>query len=102
MRRRRPAGDRKWRGLGDRALEELLVERWLYRGLLLGIIVLTAIVTTVLGARGVAGPRDQVLVGILVACALALGAVAWVMRLRDLEIHRELRRRRLGPPRADA
>jgi len=86
--------DQDWRRLDDRALEELLVERWLYRGILLGIVFMAAVVTTLLGARGLAGLRDQVLVGVLVALTLTLGAIVFAMRQRDLEIHRELYRRR--------
>jgi hypothetical protein len=86
--------DEEWQGLGDEALERLLVERWLYRGLLLGVILLAAVITTYLGIRGLAGFRDQVTVAVLLAVALAAGGVAFVMRQQDLRIHRELRRRR--------
>jgi hypothetical protein len=98
---RRNARGEEWRRLDDEALEELLVERWLHRGLLLGIILLAAAVTTLLGARGLAGWREEVLVGILVALGLVLGAIVFAMRQRDLAIHRELRRRRRARPGAD-
>jgi hypothetical protein len=91
---RREAREEEWRRLGDQALEELLIERWLHRGVLLGVIFLAATVTTLLGARGLAGWREEVLVGILAALGLVLGAIAFAMRQRDLAIHRELRRRR--------
>jgi hypothetical protein len=90
--------DEEWQGLGDEALERLLVERWLYRGLMLGVMFLAAVITTWLGVRGLDGLRDQVTVGALLALALAAGAVAFAMRLQDLRIHRELRRRRHLPP----
>ncbi len=98
---RRNARGEGWRRLDDEALEELLVERWLHRGLLLGIILLAAAVTTLLGARGLGGRREEVLVGILVALGLILGAIVFAMRQRDLAIHRELRRRRRARPDAD-
>jgi hypothetical protein len=94
--------ERDWRRLGDRALEDLLVERWLYRGLLLGVVFLAAVVVTLLGAWGLAGRREQVAAGILVVLAIAVGAVALAMRQRDLKIHRELRRRRRSRPPSDA
>ena len=92
--------DDEWQGLDDEALERLLIERWLYRGLMLGIMFLAAIIATYLGIRGIGGPVDQVTLGVLLALALAAAAVAWTMRQHDLKIHRELRRRRLGarPP----
>jgi hypothetical protein len=95
-------GERDWRELGDRALEDLLVERWLYRGLLLGVLFLAAVAATLLGAWGLAGRREQVAAGLLIALALVVGAVAVAMRQRDLAIHRELRRRRRSRPPADA
>ena len=101
MTARREARGQEWRRLGDQALEELLVERWLRRGVLLGVIFLAAAVATLLGARGLGGWREEVLVGILVALALVLGAIVFAMRQRDLAIHRELRRRRRAHPGAD-
>ncbi len=86
------AGD--WRQLDDEGLESLLVERWLYRGLLLAIILMAAIIVTWLGARGLQGRADQVTLGVLITLALAAAVVGFVMRQQDLEIHRELRRRR--------
>ena len=92
--------DEEWQTLGDEALERLLIERWLYRGLMLGVIFLAAIIATYLGIRGIVGLVDQVTLGVLLALALSAAAVAWTMRLKDLKIHRELRRRRLAhrPP----
>jgi hypothetical protein len=94
--------DEDWRGLSEEALERLLVERWLYRGLMLGVILLAAVITTYLGVRGFGGLRDQVTVAVLLAVALAAAVVAFAMRQQDLRIHRELRRRRPespgGPP----
>jgi len=86
--------DTDWQDLDDEALERLLVERWLYRGILLGVLLLAAIVTTFLGIRGLVDRVDQITVGALLALALAAGAVAFTMRQGDLKIHRELRRRR--------
>lgn len=87
-------GDEDWRGLDDAGLERLLIERWLYRGLMLGVIFLSAIAATWIGAGGLEGVGDRVSLGVLLALALAAAVVAFVMRQRDLEIHRELRRRR--------
>ncbi len=87
-----------WRQLDDEALERLLVERWLYRGLMLGVILLAAIVVTYLGIRGLRGVVDHVTLGVVVAVALAAAAVAFVMRLHDLRIHQELRERRRSRP----
>jgi hypothetical protein len=86
--------DEDWRGLDDAALGRLLVERWLYRGLMLAIIFLAAIILTWQASRGFGGLADQVTAGVLVALAVAAAVVAFVMRQHDLEIHRELRRRR--------
>jgi hypothetical protein len=91
--------DEDWRGLDEGALERLLIERWLYRGLMLGVILLSAITATWLAARGVATLAEQVTVAVLLALSLAAAAVAFVMRRQDLELHKELRqrRRRSGP-----
>ena len=89
--------DTDWQDLDDEALERLLVERWLYRGILLGVLLLAAIVTSFLGIRGLVDRADQITVGALLALALAAGAVAFTMRQGDLKIHRELRRRRSRP-----
>jgi hypothetical protein len=83
-----------WRGLDDEALERLLVERWLYRGILLGVMLLASIITSYLGIRGIADRVEQLTVGALLALALAAAVVAFTMRTQDLKIHRELRRRR--------
>jgi hypothetical protein len=92
--------DEEWKALGDEALERLLIERWLYRGMMLGIMFLAAIIASYLGIRGIGGLMEQVTLGVLLALALAAAVVAWTMRQHDLRIHRELRRRRLGarPP----
>lgn len=89
--------DQDWRGLDDEALGRLLVERWLYRGLLLGVILLAAIVVTYLGARGLQGAADYLTLAVSVAVGLAAAAVAFVMRVQDLKIHRELRERHRPP-----
>ena len=89
--------DTDWQDLDDEALERLLVERWLYRGILLGVLLLAAVVTSFLGIRGLVDRADQITVGALLALALVAGAVAFTMRQGDLKIHRELRRRRSRP-----
>jgi hypothetical protein len=91
--------DEDWRRLDDDALERLLIERWLYRGLMLAVIFGAAITATYLGVRGISGLADQVTVGLVLAVALAAAAVAFIMRQQDLRIHRELRRRRGSGPR---
>jgi hypothetical protein len=88
--------DPEWQGLDDQALERLLIERWLYRGLMLGVILLAAIIATYLAGRGLETLLDQAALGALLAVALAAAAVAFAMRQQDLRIHRELRRRRVG------
>jgi uncharacterized protein HemX len=86
--------DQEWRALDEGALERLLVERWLYRGALLGVVFLAAVLTTYLGLRGMGGLADQVTVAVLLALALGAGGAAFVMRQGDLRIHQELRQRR--------
>ena len=86
--------DEDWLRLDDEALGRLLVERWLYRGLMLGIIFLDAIIVTWLASRGIESAVHRVTVGVLLALALVAAAVAFTMRQQDLRIHRELRRRR--------
>ena len=86
--------DESWRELDDEALERLLVERWLLRGVSLAVIFLAAISATWLGTRGVETLLDRVIVGSLLALALSAGVVGFTMRQGDLRIHRELRNRR--------
>jgi len=88
--------DREWLTLGDEELERLLVERWLHRGLMLAVMLAAAVLTTYLGLRGHMTLVDRITVGALLALGVAAGAVAFVMRLADVRIHRELRRRRTG------
>ncbi|MBI3625545.1 MAG: hypothetical protein HY215_05285 [Candidatus Rokubacteria bacterium] len=90
--------DSEWLAKDDEALEHLLVERWLYRGALLAIMLIAAITSIYFGVHGIATLADMVSVGALLALALAAGAVAFVMRLADLRIHQELRRRRAPRP----
>jgi len=87
-----------WKGLDDEALGRLLVERWLYRGLLLGVILLAAIIVTYRGSRGLEGAADYLTLAVAVAVGLAAAAVAFAMRVQDLKIHRELRGRNRPPP----
>jgi hypothetical protein len=86
--------DEEWLERDDEALERLLVERWLYRGGMLAVMLLSAILTTYLGIRGVATLADTVAVGAFLALGVAAAVVAFIMRLGDIRIHRELRRRR--------
>jgi hypothetical protein len=86
--------DDAWRHLDDEALERLLIERWLRRGVMLAVILLAAIGATWFGIRGVETVLDHVTVGVFVALALAAGALGFSMRQEDLRIQRELRRRR--------
>jgi hypothetical protein len=86
--------DDAWRHLDDEALERLLIERWLRRGVMLAVILLAAIAATWFGIRGVETVLDHVTVGVFVALALAAGALGFSMRQEDLRIQRELRRRR--------
>ena len=86
-----------WRDLDDEALERLLIERWLLRGLMLGVILLVAIAATWVGGLGLESQADRVTVGTLLLLALVAAGVALFMRQQDLHIHRELRRRRAGP-----
>ena len=86
--------DDEWQGESDEKLERLLIERWLYRGMMLGVILLAAIVTTYVASRGLSGLADQIMVAVLLALALAAAVVAFTMRLQDIRIHRELRRRK--------
>ncbi len=86
--------DDDWHALDDAQLERLLIERWLYRGLMLGVILVAAIAATWIGSRGLESTTDRVTVGVLVALSASAATVAFVMRVQDLKIHRELRRRR--------
>lgn len=88
--------DSEWLGKDEAALEHLLVERWLYRGGMLAVMLLSAILTTYLGIRGVTTWADVATVAALLALGVTAAVVAFVMRLVDLRIHRELRRRRRG------
>ena len=88
--------DQDWQGLDDETLSRRLIERWLYRGMMLGIVLLAAIIVSWLASRGVHTVMDRVTVGALLLLALAAAAVGFVMRMQDLRIHRELRRRRSG------
>ena len=83
----------EWLALDGEALEHLLVERWLFRGVLLAVMLVAAITTTYIGRQGVNTFMDQVTVGALLVIGLSSGTVAFVMRLTDIRIHRELRQR---------
>ncbi|TAJ98723.1 hypothetical protein EPO44_11130 [bacterium] len=86
--------DREWLALDDETLEGLLVERWLFRGLMLAVMLIAAITITYLGMDGVNTLMDQLTVGVLLVMAFSAGAAVFVMRLTDIRMHRELKRRR--------
>jgi hypothetical protein len=86
--------DSDWLGQDDETLERLLVERWLYRGALLAIMLVCAIASVYFGIQGITTLADRLSVGVLLTLAVAAGIVAFAMRLADLRIHQELRRRR--------
>ena len=86
--------DADWLDKDDETLERLLIERWLYRGAMLAVMLLSAIISTYLGIQGVTTLADMITIGALLALAVIAAVVAFVMRLADLRIHRELRRRR--------
>jgi hypothetical protein len=83
-----------WSGLEDEALEMLLVERWLFRGVLLILMLAAAILMTYLGMEGMTTLMDGLAVGSLIAITSFAGAIVFVMRATDIRMHRELRRRR--------
>jgi len=83
-----------WLKLDDDGLERLLLERWLCRGAMLGVMLVAAIATTYLGVQGVTSLLDRLTVGALVTVGVAAGVVSFLMRRHDIRIHRELRRRR--------
>jgi hypothetical protein len=86
--------DGDWLDKDDETLERLLIERWLYRGSMLAVMLLSAIISTYLGIQGVTTLADMITIGALLALAVTAAVAAFVMRLADLRIHRELRRRR--------
>ena len=86
--------DSRWLELKDDALEKLLVERWLVRGMLLAVMTAAALLTTYVGMQGLDTFADRLMVGALVGLAVSAGAGVFVMRNRDLRIQRELQRRR--------
>lgn len=86
--------DTVWSALDNESLERLLVERWLFRGILLVAMLAAAIATTYLGTQGVSTLTDRLTVSALLAMTFFAGAVVFAMRLTDIRMHRELRRRR--------
>ena len=88
--------DSEWLAKDDEALEHLLVERWLYRGAMLAVMFISAIITTYLAVQEVTTLVDRLTAGALMAVGLAAAVVAFVMRLADIRIQKELRRRRQG------
>ncbi len=86
--------DTKWLSLNDDALEKLLIERWVFRGVLLVLMLAAAILTTYLGMEGLYTRVERVSVALLVCVTVGAGAAVFAMRNTDIRIHRELRRRR--------
>jgi hypothetical protein len=86
--------DEKWPSLNDDALEKLLVERWLFRGALLVVMLAAGLLITYLGMEGFHTPVERLTVAALVGVTLGAGAAVFVMRNTDIRIHRELGRRR--------
>ncbi len=86
--------DTKWLSLNDDALEKLLIERWVFRGVLLVLMLAAAILTTYLGMEGLHTLVERVSVALLVCVSVGTGAAVFAMRNTDIRIHRELRRRR--------
>jgi hypothetical protein len=82
----------KWQALKAEDLEGLLVERWLFRGVLLVVMFATAILITYLGMAE--AKTDRLWIGGLLGIGFAAAAAAFVMRLTDNRMHRELHRRR--------
>jgi len=83
-----------WQHSTDEELERLLIERWVSRGLLVGVLAIAAILATYVAARGLTGRTDLLTFVALLALGAAAAGAAFSMRLHDLKIHRELRRRR--------
>jgi hypothetical protein len=90
----RAVNDSEWLELNDDELEKLLVERWLFRGVLLVAMMTAAVLTTYVGMQGLHTFVDRLTVAALVCVTLSAGAGAFMMRSKDIRIHRELRRRR--------
>lgn len=86
--------DQEWLDKDDEALEQLLVERWLSRGAMLVVMLISAAIITYVAVQGMATLADRVTVGALLALGVAAAVVAFVMRLGDIRIMKELRRRR--------
>ena len=86
--------DTKWLSLNDDALENLLIERWVFRGVLLVLMLAAAILTTYLGMEGLQTIVERVNVALLACVSVGAGAAVFAMRNTDIRIHRELRRRR--------
>ncbi len=86
--------DSKWLKLSDDALEKLLIERWLYRGVLLVLMLAAALLTTYLGTEGLRTAAERLTIAGLVCITLGAGAALFVMRATDIRMHRELRGRR--------
>ncbi len=86
--------EHEWQRLGTEELERLVIERWLYRGIMMGVMAMSAILTTYFGAQGLRTMADRLTVAALVIIALVAAIIAFSMRQHDIKIHRELHRRR--------
>ncbi len=87
-----------WQHSTDEELERLLIERWVSRGLMVGVLAIAAILSTYVAARGLTGRMDLLTFAALFALGVVAAVAAFSMRQHDLKIHRELRRRRGRPP----
>jgi hypothetical protein len=86
--------DTKWLSLNDDALEKLLIERWVFRGVLLVLMLAAAILATYLGMEGLPTLVERLTVAALLCVTVGAGAAVFAMRNTDIRIHRELQRRR--------
>ncbi len=73
--------DTKWRTLSDEALEGLLVERWVIRGIMPVVMFASAILTTYVGVGEVNTLTDKLQIAALLVVAFTAAAAAFVMRL---------------------
>ncbi|MBI2941251.1 MAG: hypothetical protein HYY04_12520 [Chloroflexi bacterium] len=80
--------------LADEQLQRLLIDRWLYRGALLALLVVLAILVTTLSAGGLDSVPRQIVVGVLIVAGGAATIVFVAMRHQDRKLYRLLRDRR--------
>lgn len=78
----------------DQEIEQLLIDRWLYRGGILVLLAIFAILLTVLSGNGLTSLSDRIVAGALVVCGIVATGVFVVMRHQDRALYRTLRDRR--------